>query len=92
MNRSSTYSRAGCQRGCGVGNRRANKEVGIRRRQHEDLMKAFFWAFMAMIGISYVASVVLENYQGTADSAFVGKGARPDPEPKLRGGPEKPRS
>ena len=55
-------------------------------------MKAFFWAFMAMIGISYVASVVLENYQGTADSAFVGKGARPDPEPKLRGGPEKPRS
>ncbi len=53
-------------------------------------MKAFFFALMAVIGISYVASVVLETYQATVDGAFVGKGARPDPDPKLHG--DRPKS
>ena len=36
-------------------------------------------------GIGFGASVALDGYQRTADSAYVGSGARPDPEPKLRG-------
>lgn len=47
-------------------------------------MMAFILAIIAVIGISFGASVALEGYQRTADSAFVGAGARPDPEPKLR--------
>lgn len=46
-------------------------------------MKAFTAALLAVIGISYVASVVLEDYQATVDRSFVGSGARPDPDPKL---------
>lgn len=38
-----------------------------------------------MIGISYGAAVALESYQRTADRAYVGYGAKPDPEPTLRG-------
>ncbi len=40
---------------------------------------------VAVIGIGFGASVALDGYQRTADSAYVGSGARPDPEPKLRG-------
>lgn len=46
-------------------------------------MKTFILAVAAMIGISYGAAVVLERYQRTADIAFVGYGAKPDPEPTL---------
>lgn len=52
-------------------------------------MKAFLLALVAVVGITYGASILLENYQRTADSAFVGSGARPDPEPKLRDGAPK---
>ena len=48
-------------------------------------MKAFLSAFLAVVGIGIAASVILDRFQGTADSVYVGKGARPDPEPKLRG-------
>jgi hypothetical protein len=48
-------------------------------------MKAFLFAVLAVIGIGYAASVVLDQYQQTVDSRFVGSGARPDPEPRLRG-------
>ena len=48
-------------------------------------MGAFLAAVIAVIGIGYGSSIVLESYQRTADSAFVGSGAKPDPEPKLRG-------
>ena len=47
-------------------------------------MKAFLFALLAAIGIGFAASVVLETFQSTADRAFVGQGARPDPEPRLR--------
>ena len=50
-------------------------------------MKAFFFALLAVVGIVIAASVVLETYQSNADRAFVGSGARPDPEPKLSGKP-----
>ena len=50
-------------------------------------MKAFFFALLALIGISIAASVVLETYQGTVDRPGIGSGARPDPEPKLSGKP-----
>jgi len=48
-------------------------------------MKAFLSALVAVAVIGYGASIVLENYQQTVDSRFVGSGARPDPDPKLRG-------
>lgn len=48
-------------------------------------MMAFILAIVAMVGIGFGASVALDGFQRTADSAFVGSGARPDPEPKLRG-------
>ena len=48
-------------------------------------MKAFLLAVLAVVGISFAAAFALESFQQTADRAFVGKGARPDPEPKLRG-------
>lgn len=46
-------------------------------------MKSFAFAIVAIIAISVTASYVLEIYQHTVDSSFVGSGARPDPEPKL---------
>ena len=49
-------------------------------------MWAFLAALVAVIGIGYGASVALESYQRTADSAFVGSGAKPSPEAALRGG------
>jgi hypothetical protein len=48
-------------------------------------MKAFLASVVAVVGIALGAMFVLETYQQTADSRFVGSGARPDPEPKLRG-------
>lgn len=48
-------------------------------------MKTFILAVLALIGISYGTAIVLERYQRTADAAFVGSGAKPDPEPSLRG-------
>lgn len=45
-------------------------------------MWAFLAAVIAVVGIGYGASVALESYQQTADSAFVGSGAKPSPEPK----------
>lgn len=48
-------------------------------------MKAFILAVLAVIGIGFAASVVLDGYQRTVDASLVGSGARPDPEPKLRG-------
>ncbi len=47
-------------------------------------MKAFLAAVLAVIGIGFAASVVLEGYQTTVDSSFVGSGARLDPDAKLR--------
>ena len=47
-------------------------------------MIAFLAAALAVIGIGFGASVLLEQYQSTVDSTYVGGGARPDPEPKLR--------
>jgi hypothetical protein len=52
-------------------------------------MGAFLAAVIAVVGIGYGAAIVLEGFQRTADSAYVGSGAKPDPEPKLRGGPLK---
>lgn len=52
-------------------------------------MKAFLLAVLAVIGIGVGASFVLDTYQRTVDASFVGSGARPDPEPKLRGGEPK---
>ena len=46
-------------------------------------MPAFIAAILAVAGIAYGASVALETYQRTADSAFVGSGAKPSPEEKL---------
>lgn len=48
-------------------------------------MKAFFFALLAVLGISFAASVLLETYQGTVDRPGIGSGARPHPEPKLSG-------
>lgn len=48
-------------------------------------MKTFILSVLAMIGISIGAYAMLETYQRTADAAYVGYGAKPDPEPSLRG-------
>jgi hypothetical protein len=48
-------------------------------------MKAFLASVVAVVGIAVGAAYVLETYQQTVDSQHVGSGARPDPEPKLRG-------
>ena len=45
-------------------------------------MKAFLLALIAVAGIGYGASILLETFQQTADSAYVGSGARPDLDPK----------
>ncbi len=47
-------------------------------------MKAFLFALLAVIGIGFAASAVLEQYQRSVDQAFAGSAARPDAEPKLR--------
>ena len=47
-------------------------------------MTAFLSAIVVVVGVALGASLVLENLQKTADSAYVGKGAKPDPEPSLR--------
>lgn len=49
-------------------------------------MKAFLLAVIAVVAISYGASVALDTYQRTADAAYVGAGAKPDPEVGLRTG------
>ena len=46
----------------------------------------FVSAVVAMFLISAGAIVVLDSYQKTVDAAFVGSGAKPDPEVSLRGG------
>lgn len=51
-------------------------------------MKAFVAAIIAVAVIATGASVVLDGYQKTVDAAYVGGGARPDPEVSLRGGPK----
>lgn len=52
-------------------------------------MGPFILAVVAVIGIGVGSSVVLNGMQKYADSAYVGGGARPDPEPKLHGGAPK---
>lgn len=46
------------------------------------------WAFLAslivVVGLSYGAMIGLETLQRSADSAYVGSGARPDPDPRLQ--------
>ena len=46
-------------------------------------MKSFLFAVLAVVAIGFAASVVLEGYQSTVDSSFVGSGARPDRDPRL---------
>ena len=58
------------------------RHAGSRERAK---VKSFILAIAAMIGIAYGAAMLLEGYQKTADGAFVGYGAKPDPEPALRG-------
>jgi hypothetical protein len=48
-------------------------------------VKTFVLAIAAMIGISYGAAIALESFQRTSDRAYVGYGAKPDPEPALGG-------
>ena len=48
-------------------------------------MKAFFFALLAVIGVSFAASVLLEGFQGTVDRPGIGSGAKPDPQSKLSG-------
>ncbi len=46
-------------------------------------MKAFLLAVVAVIAIGIGAATVLERFQTTVDTSFVGSGARPDADPKL---------
>lgn len=55
-------------------------------RRGETAVKTFLLAIVAMIAISWGSAIVLERYQRTADYAYVGYGAKPDPEPSLHGG------
>jgi len=43
-------------------------------------MGAFLAAVVAVIAIGFGASYALDTYQRTADSAYVGSGAKPTPE------------
>ena len=54
-----------------------------------ELVKTFLLAIAAMIGIAWASAIVLEKFQRTADYAYVGYGAKPDPEPSLHGGTSK---
>ena len=47
-------------------------------------MMAFLLAVVAVIGIGFGSAIALERFQKGADSAFVGSGAKPDPDPKWR--------
>jgi hypothetical protein len=49
-------------------------------------MKAFLAAVLAVIGIGFVASFVLETQQRSADVAYSTTGARIDHDPRLDGG------
>jgi hypothetical protein len=40
-------------------------------------MKAFILAVLVVVGIGFASSIVLENYQRTAEAKFVGSGAKP---------------
>ena len=40
-------------------------------------MNAFLLAVLVLIGSSYGAALVLENYQRSAETAYVGSGAKP---------------
>jgi hypothetical protein len=48
-------------------------------------MGPFILAVIVAVGISFGASVVLENFQRTAGKVHTGSGARPDHDPKLDG-------
>lgn len=48
-------------------------------------MKAFLAAVLAVIGIGFAASVVLETQQRTADVTYSTTGARIDSDPRLSG-------
>ena len=52
-------------------------------------MMAFLFALIAVVGIGFGASVVLDKFNSSVDSAYVGGGARPDPDPKLQPKPPK---
>ena len=49
-------------------------------------MKAFLAAVLAMIGIGFGASILLETQQRNADVAYSTSGARIDIDPRLGGG------
>jgi hypothetical protein len=49
-------------------------------------MWAFLAAVIAVVGIGYGASVALDTYQRTSDTAYTTTGARPDPEVGLKNG------
>ena len=49
-------------------------------------MKAFLAAVLAVIGIGFIASFLLETQQRTADVAYSTSGARIDQDPRLSGG------
>ena len=51
-------------------------------------MKAFLAAILTVAAIGFGASFALEIYQRTADQAYVGSGARIDPDPRLTGAPK----
>jgi hypothetical protein len=49
-------------------------------------MKAFLAAVLAVIGIGFIASIILETQQRNADAAYATSGARVDADPRLSGG------
>ena len=51
-------------------------------------MKAFLAAVLAVAGISFSASILLETYQRTADQAYAGPGTRVDLDKRLTGAPK----
>ena len=54
-------------------------------------MGPFMLAVVVALGLGFGASVALERFQGTADRAYVGSGARPDPDLKWQALGEKPK-
>ena len=51
-------------------------------------MKAFLAAVLTVVVIGFGASVLLSNYQRTADNEFAGPGVRIDPDPRMTGAPK----
>ena len=51
-------------------------------------MGAFLASIIVVVGLSFGAMFGLETIQRYADSAYLGSGARPDPDPRLQ--PPKP--